>query len=102
MSVVLWRFLVRVEDCAQEDLHGYSVINLKYPPVRVLVYIKSADDAGLKLPNLPQGVISVVPMPKNFTVAGTNDRSYTIRRHQLPLPAGCLSSVYRSQGQTLK
>lgn len=90
------------EECVQQEHTGYSVINLRYPPVRVLVYLKSADDAGLKLPGLPRGVIAVVPVQKNFTVPGMNGRTYTIRRQQLPLTPGCLTSVYRSQGMTLK
>lgn len=79
---------------------GYSVVTLRYP--RVLVYIKSADEAGLQLDHLPRGVIAIGPVEKNFKVVGTDKRELVIKRRQLPLTAGCSSSVHLSQGQTMR
>ena len=90
------------EDFLVHSTPGYSVVNLRYQPVRVLVYIKSADEAGLKLDGLPRGVVAFAPIEKPFTVVGIAKRKFTIRRRQVPLTAGCLSSVYRSQGQTMR
>lgn len=81
---------------------GYSAVNLRFPPIRVLVYLQSADDAGLQLDGMPRGVIAVAPIERTFSVIDINKRKFSIKRHQLPLTAGCLSSVYRSQGQTLR
>lgn len=90
------------EEYLRHNNTGYSVVHLRYPPIKVFVYIKSADDAGLKLPGLARGVIAVAPIERTFTIEGRNKRNFTIKRRQLPLTAGGLSSVYRSQGQTLK
>ncbi|CAN0289749.1 unnamed protein product, partial [Hapterophycus canaliculatus] len=35
-------------------------------------------------------------------ITGVGNRKFTFKRRQVPLTAGCLSSVYRSQGQTLR
>ncbi|CAN0497974.1 unnamed protein product, partial [Ectocarpus sp. 12 AP-2014] len=90
----------------REDYHtsttGYSVVTLRYAPLRVFVYIKSADDAGLHLDGLQRGVIAVAPVERKFTIVGINKRKFTFKRRQIPLTAGCLSSVYRSQGQTMR
>ncbi|CAM9252717.1 unnamed protein product, partial [Ectocarpus sp. 4 AP-2014] len=51
---------------------------------------------------MPRGVVAFAPFEKPFTVVGIGKRKFTIRRRQLPLTAGCLSSVYRSQGQTMR
>lgn len=66
------------------------------------MYLKSADEAGSKLEGLPRGVIAVAPTEKTFYVTAKNSRKYSVKRKQLPLTPGCLSSVYRSQGLTLK
>ncbi|CAN0458965.1 unnamed protein product, partial [Ectocarpus fasciculatus] len=55
-----------------------------------------------KLDGLPRGVVAFAPIEKPFTVVGIAKRKFTIRRRQVPLTAGCLSSVYRSQGQTMR
>lgn len=81
---------------------GYSVVDLQYPPARVLIHIETADVAGLELDGLPRGVIAVAPETKSFFVVGVHKRKFLFKRTQLPLTAGCVSSVYRSQGQTLK
>ncbi|CAB1114874.1 unnamed protein product [Ectocarpus sp. CCAP 1310/34] len=78
----------------QNHNDGYRVVHLKYPPVRVFVHIESADDAGLKLPGLPRGVVAFGPVERNFVLTGNNGRKFTIKRRQLPLTSGCLSSVY--------
>ena len=67
----------------------------------MLVYIKTADDAGLQLPGLPRGGIRVAPDEKQ-SIIGVNKQTFTFTRNQLPLTDGCLSSVYGSQGKTLK
>ncbi|CAN0604804.1 unnamed protein product, partial [Ectocarpus sp. 12 AP-2014] len=81
---------------------GYSVVHLRYAPLRIFVYIKSADDAGLHLDGLQRGVIAVAPVERKFTIMGINKGKFTFKRRQIPLTAGCLSSVYRSQGQTMR
>eukprot|EP00752_Nemacystus_decipiens_P017326 g15522.t1 len=89
------------EDFIADPAPGYSVVNLRYAPLRVLVYIKTADEAGLHLEGLDRGVIAIAPVEKEFTIVGVGKREFTIRRRQLPLTAGCVSSVFRSQGQTM-
>ena len=90
------------EDFLVDRTPGYSVVNLKYPPLRVLVYIKTADDAGLQLQGLEQGVVAFAPVEKNFTIEGVGKSKFTFKRRQLPLTAGCMSSVFRSQGRTMR
>ncbi|CAN0523223.1 unnamed protein product, partial [Ectocarpus sp. 12 AP-2014] len=55
-----------------------------------------------QLDGLPRGVVAFAPVEKPFSIVGIGKRKFTIRRRQLPLTAGCLSSVYRSQGQTMR
>ena len=78
------------EDYLIDRTPGYSVVNLKYPPLRVLVYIKTADDAGLQLQGLERGVVAFAPIEKNFTIEGVGKRKFTFKRRQLPLTAGCI------------
>lgn len=89
------------EDHLLHQEPGYKVVTLRYPPAKVQVYLKAADEAGLHLPGLPRGVIEVCPVEKTSIIEGVKKRKFTIKRKQLPLTAGCLSSVYRSQGSTL-
>ncbi|CAM9514846.1 unnamed protein product, partial [Laminaria digitata] len=79
---------------------GYQVVQLQFPPSRILVRIDAADRAGLHMPDLPRGVIACGPLEKDFSVVGRYERTFTIRRKQLPLTAGNLKSVYRVQGET--
>ncbi|CAM9906537.1 unnamed protein product, partial [Hapterophycus canaliculatus] len=81
---------------------GYALVHLRYPPLRVTIYIQSAYEAGLQLDGLPRGVIAVASIEKTLSVVGIAKRRFTIRRRQVPLTAGCLSSVYRSQGHTMR
>ena len=90
------------EDFLVDRTPGYSVVNLQYAPLRVLVYIKTADDAGLQLQELERGVVAFAPVEKNFSIEGVGKRKFTFKRRQLPLTAGCISSVFRSQGQTMR
>ncbi|CAN0295536.1 unnamed protein product, partial [Pylaiella littoralis] len=53
------------EETLQNQEHGHRVVHLKYPPVKVQVYIKAADNAGLQLPGLPRGVINVSSVEQN-------------------------------------
>lgn len=80
---------------------GYHVVELQFPPTRVLIYIEAADRAGLKLEGLPRGVIGCCPVKRNFAIVGTHKRKFTISRTQVPLSVGILSSVYRAQGETI-
>lgn len=75
---------------------------MQYAPLRVLAYIKTADDAGLQLPGLERGVVDFASIEKNFTIDGVSNRKFVFKRRQLPLTAGCVSSVFRSQGQTMR
>ncbi|CAB1108241.1 unnamed protein product [Ectocarpus sp. CCAP 1310/34] len=72
---------------------GYRVVHLKHLPVRVFVHIESMDDSGLKLPGFPRGVVAFGPIERNVVLTGKNGRNFTIKRRQLPLTSGCLSSV---------
>ncbi|CAM9681135.1 unnamed protein product, partial [Hapterophycus canaliculatus] len=88
------------EDDLRDSSPGYIVVHLRYAPFRVFINIKTADDAGLHLDGLERGVIAVAPVQKNFTIdIKSRRRKFTFKRRQLPLIAGCLSSVYRSQGK---
>ena len=89
------------EDFLLDPTPGYSVVNLRYAPLRVFVYIKTADDAGLHLEGLDRGVVAIAPVEKEFTIEGIGKRKFIFKRRQLPLTAGCVSSVFRSQGQTM-
>ncbi|CAB1100401.1 unnamed protein product [Ectocarpus sp. CCAP 1310/34] len=60
----------------------------------VFVYIQTAYDAGLKLPDLCRGVTSVGPVERNFSIVITKTkRKFTFSRKQVPLTAGCLSAL---------
>lgn len=88
------------ESFLQNQPPGYRVIQLQFPPARVLVHIDAADKAGLHMPDLPRGVMACFPLEREFSVVGRAGRTFTIRRTQLPLFSGCLTSVYRAQGNT--
>ncbi|CAN0230173.1 unnamed protein product, partial [Hapterophycus canaliculatus] len=45
-------------------------------------------------------LIDIAPIENTFSITGVGNRKFTFKRRQVPLTAGCLSSVYRSQGQT--
>ncbi|CAM9627955.1 unnamed protein product [Hapterophycus canaliculatus] len=81
---------------------GRSIVHLRHPPLRILVYIHTADEAGLQLDGFPRGVIAIAPREKSFSIKCVGNRIFTFKRQQVPFTAGCLSSVYRSQGQTLR
>eukprot|EP00903_Cladosiphon_okamuranus_P008170 g7869.t1 len=56
------------EDFLANPTPGYFVVKLRYAPLRVLVYIKTADEAGLHLEGLDRGgVIAIAPVEKDFT-----------------------------------
>ncbi|CAB1117516.1 unnamed protein product [Ectocarpus sp. CCAP 1310/34] len=90
-----------LEDFLLDPTPGYSVVNLRYAPLQVFVYIKTADDAGLHLEGLDRGVVAIAPVEKECTIEGIGKGKFIFKRRQLPLPAGCVSSVFRSQGQTM-
>ncbi|CAN0244057.1 unnamed protein product, partial [Hapterophycus canaliculatus] len=44
-------------------------------------------------------LIAIAPIEKTLPITGVGNRKSNFKRRQVPLTAGCLSSVYRSQGQ---
>ena len=46
-------------------------------------------------------MVAFAPVEKEFVIEGVGKRKFHINRRQLPLTAGCVSSVFRSQGQTM-
>ncbi|CAN0543214.1 unnamed protein product, partial [Laminaria digitata] len=56
------------EPYLRNKVTGYHVVELQYPPTRVLIYIEAADRAGLKLDGLPRGVIGCCPVYRKFSV----------------------------------
>lgn len=76
---------------------GYRVVHLVYPPTRVVIFIQSAFDAGLRIPPFNRGEIAVGVETRAFEVKGLHERLYVFKRAQLPLLPGHLSSVYRAQ-----
>ncbi|CAM9575353.1 unnamed protein product, partial [Laminaria digitata] len=89
------------EPYLQNMATGYRVVELQFPPTRVLIYIEAADKAGLKLEGLPRGVIGCCSVERNFSIVGSHKRKFTFSRTQIPLSVGILSSVYRAQGETI-
>ena len=85
------------EDFLRDPAPGYSVVNLRYAPLRVFVYIKTADDAGLRLEDFDRGVVAIAPVEKEFTIEGIGKRKFIFKRRQLPLTAYHLSSVARDK-----
>lgn len=81
----------------QDQDTGYRVVNLRYPPVRVVIFVQTAYDAGLHLPGLNRGELVCGPETRSFGVKGLHDREFTFKRTQVPLLPGHLSSVYRAQ-----
>lgn len=81
---------------------GYRVVHLVYPPVRVVIFIKTAYDAGLHLERfgLNRGEIAVGVESRTFDVEGLHRRLFNFKRSQMPLLPGHLSSVYRAQVHT--
>lgn len=76
---------------------GYRVVRLVYAPVRIVIFIRTAYDAGLHLENLNRGEIAVGPETRAFEVSGLHKRLFCFKRTQIPLLPGHLSSVYRAQ-----
>ena len=74
-------------------------IHLRYPPWYVLVRLDRTKAPSLE--NLPQNVIPIVPVKKNFTI-NKNGTKMTVTRYQLPLTLAYAFTDYRSQGQTLE
>lgn len=76
---------------------GYRVVELRFPPVRVVIFLQTAYDAGVQLPGLARGEIAVGAETRSYTVSGLHDRKFFVKRTQIPLLPGHLSSVYRAQ-----
>lgn len=68
------------EPYLQNRVTGYHVVELQFPPTRVLIYVEAADRAGLKLEGLPRGVIGCCPVKRNFSIVGTHKRKFTINQ----------------------
>ncbi|CAN0455567.1 unnamed protein product, partial [Laminaria digitata] len=80
-------------------------IKLARPPAYVLVHIPEAARQGLQLTGLPLGVVPIAPEKRIITVVVRTPskaaRTFRIRRLQLPLTSGTVSSVHKAQGETL-
>ncbi|CAN0561958.1 unnamed protein product, partial [Laminaria digitata] len=80
-------------------------INLARPPAYVLVHIPEAARQGLQLTGIPLGVVPIAPEKRIITVVVRTPskaaRAFRIRRLQLPLTSGTVSSVHKAQGETL-
>jgi len=85
----------REGDIQKED----SITNLKYPPCYILVQLLHCKMSTLK--GLPEGVIPIAPMKKNYTIQDLNSIKSVIIRQQLPMTAAHALTDYRGQGQTL-
>lgn len=79
------------------ETNGYRVVHLVFPPVRVIIFIQTAYDAGLHLEGLNRGEIAVGIETRTFTALGLHERTFCFKRTQIPLLPGHLSSVYRAQ-----
>ncbi|CAB1112810.1 unnamed protein product [Ectocarpus sp. CCAP 1310/34] len=90
------------EDFLLDPTPGYSVVNLRYAPLRVFVYIKTADDAGLHLEGLDRGVVAIAPVEKEFTIEGIGKRKFIFKRRQLPDILGIINYLHRLGKETLK
>ena len=83
-----------------ENVREDGSIRLGHLPVCVLVKLDRTRAAGME--GMPEGVIPVVPLEKEFTIATTGDgRVLTVKRFQLPLTAAYAFTDYRAQGQTI-
>ena len=76
-----------------------SIIRLKYPPVYVLIRMKSSKVSGLE--GLEQNIIPLTPMEHTFLIT-QGSQSKTVVRKQLPLTTAYAFTDYRSQGQTIQ
>ena len=74
-------------------------IHLCYPPRYVLIRLDRTKAPSLE--NLPQNVIPIIPVKKNFTI-NKNGTKTTVTRYQLPLTLAYAFTDYRSQGQMLE
>lgn len=87
-----------VLDSREEVTEGPRV-TLKYPPAYVLVQLDRTK--APKLDGLPQGVVPVVPIQKEFYI-NVNGRRVKVTRTQLPITPAYAFTDYRSQGQTIE
>ena len=73
-------------------------IHLRYPPRYILVKLHHTKAPSFE--GLPQNVIPIEPIKKNFTINKDGVKK-TVTRLQLPLTLAYALTDYRSQGQTL-
>jgi hypothetical protein len=85
----------REEEIEQES----SILNLKFPPCYILVRLLHSRMP--KLAGLPDGVIPITPMKKNYTFKDSKGEKVTVIRRQLPVTPAYALTDYRGQGQTL-
>lgn len=75
-------------------------VELKYPPAYVLVKLDHSKAASLD--GLPEGVVPIVPIQKDFYIKKADGRKVKVTRTQLPITAAYAFTDYRSQGQTIQ
>ncbi|CAN0032698.1 unnamed protein product, partial [Ectocarpus fasciculatus] len=81
-------------------------VYLRQLPLYVLVYVEDAHKRGLHLPGLDPGVVAIKPHTRTIRVTvpsrySSSKKEYYIKRRQLPLCSGNISSVHRAQGESL-
>ena len=76
-----------------------SIIQLKYPPMYMLIRMKSSKVSGLE--GLEQNIIPLMPMEHTFLIT-QGSQSRTIVRKQPPLTAAYTFTDYQSPEQTIQ
>ena len=95
-----------VLDPQEPQLPQCGDIILRRPPLYVEVYMEAADKKGVKLKGFDRGVVPIGVKCRTFEVKvgrlhGMVAKIYHIKRYQLPLVSGTISSCHRAQGETL-
>ena len=83
----------------RETVSEGSTVHLKYPPAYVLVKLDRSN--GVHLDGLPEGVVPIAPIKKQFYILVGGKRK-KVTRLQLPMTPAYAFTDYRSQGQTIE
>lgn len=83
----------------REEVSEGPKVTLKYPPAYVLVKLDRTK--APKLDGLPEGVVPIVPIRKDFYI-NVGRRRVKVTRIQLPITPAYAFTDYRSQGQTIE
>lgn len=75
------------------------IINLKYPPLYILVRLLHTKARPLE--GLPEGVLPIFPICKSFTIETSPGVKTTVFRRQTPITSAYALTDYRGQGQTI-